>query len=143
MIEPNGVNSLEMQKHSHYKKDVQHLAVVDVYRVLEMFNVTDPALQHAVKKLLVAGGRGAGKDIGQDVQEAIDSLLRFQTMRAEDAARGQCIVYPHHLRQTDLEVAHADGYLEAQRKFEKRDEEASRTRQGKAAAIRKRKSKSR
>lgn len=72
-------------KHSHYKKPVAGLQFVDVYRVLALFGVTDPCLQHAVKKLLVAGGRGA-KDISQDVQEAIDTLQRWQEMRAEDAA---------------------------------------------------------
>lgn len=71
-------------KHSHYKKPVAGLQFVDVYRVLALFGVTDPCLQHAVKKLLVAGGRGA-KDIGQDVQEAIDTLQRWQEMRREDA----------------------------------------------------------
>ena len=30
------------------------------------------------KKLLVAGGRGAGKDINQDIQEAIDTLVRWR-----------------------------------------------------------------
>lgn len=71
-------------KHPHYHKDVRHLQTIDVYRVLALFNVTDPCIQHAVKKLLVAGGRGAGKDLGKDVQEAIDSLQRFQEMRVED-----------------------------------------------------------
>lgn len=76
-------------KHPHYHMDVNHkdvsnLQTVDVYRVLALFNVTDPCIQHAVKKLLVAGGRGAGKDIGKDVQEAIDSLERFKEMRVED-----------------------------------------------------------
>lgn len=71
-------------KHSHYHKPVHHLQYVDVYRVLALFNVTDPCLQHAVKKLLVAGGRGAGKDIVKDVQEAADSLARWQEMQAED-----------------------------------------------------------
>lgn len=46
-------------KHPHYHKDVSNLQTVDVYRVLALFNVTDPCIQHAVKKLLVAGGRGA------------------------------------------------------------------------------------
>ena len=69
----------------HYFKQVLGLTHVDVYRVLALFGVTDPCLQHAVKKLLVAGGRG-GKGIGQDVQEAIDSLLRWQEMRREDEA---------------------------------------------------------
>lgn len=71
-------------KHAHYFKRVAGLETVDVYRVLELFSVTDPCLQHAVKKLLVAGGRGAGKDIGQDVKEAMDSLRRWQEMRLED-----------------------------------------------------------
>lgn len=71
-------------KHSHYFKDVSYLQTVDVYRILQLFNVTDPCVQHAVKKLLVAGGRGAGKDITKDIQEAIDSLKRWQDMRAEE-----------------------------------------------------------
>lgn len=71
-------------KHSHYHKSVKRLEYVDVYRVLSLFNVTDPCIQHAVKKLLVAGGRGAGKDIARDVQEAIDTLGRWQEMRHED-----------------------------------------------------------
>lgn len=71
-------------KHSHYFKDVAALTHVDVYRVLRLFNVADPCLQHAVKKLLVAGGRGV-KDMDKDVQEAIDTLSRWQEMRREDA----------------------------------------------------------
>ena len=69
--------------HDHYKKDVSHLDMIDVYRVLELFNVTHPALQHAAKKILAARGRGA-KDWEKDVQEAIDSLNRALEMRQED-----------------------------------------------------------
>lgn len=69
-------------KHGHYKKSVDGLKFVDVYRVLQLFGVTDQALGHAIKKLLVAGGRGV-KDIGQDVQEAIDTLERWQEMQRE------------------------------------------------------------
>lgn len=60
---------------------------IDVYRVLVLFEVADPCIQHAVKKLLVAGGRGA-KDAATDVGEAIASLQRWQEMRAEEAAVG-------------------------------------------------------
>ena len=74
-------------KHGHYFKDVAHLNSIDVYRVLSLFAVTDPCLQHATKKLLVAGGRGAGKSIEKDVQEAIDTLVRWQAMRNEDRAQ--------------------------------------------------------
>ena len=70
------------RKHSHYFKPCPY-AEVDVYRVLSLFDVGDPCLQHAIKKLLVAGGRGT-KDISRDVQEAIDTLRRWQEMQAED-----------------------------------------------------------
>jgi hypothetical protein len=73
-----------MTKHSHYHKDVSHLKSVDVYRVLQLFGVTDQCVGHAVKKLLCAGQRGS-KGIMQDIQEAIDTLQRWQQMQAEDA----------------------------------------------------------
>lgn len=73
-------------KHSHYKKNVSHLSFIDVYRVIELFEVTHPALQHALKKVLCAGGRGQ-KDWAKDVQEAIDSLNRALEMQGEDDAK--------------------------------------------------------
>lgn len=75
------------RKHNHYFKDVSHLKEIDVYRVLQLFGVTDPCIQHAVKKLLVAGGRGAGKDIERDLREAVDSVNRALQMIAEDDVR--------------------------------------------------------
>lgn len=48
---------------------------VDVYDVLRAFNVTDPAIQHAIKKLLCTGIRGH-KTSRQDLQEAIQSIER-------------------------------------------------------------------
>lgn len=77
------MKSLNSEKHSHYFKDVSNLLEIDVYRVLKLFDVTDPCIQHAVKKLLCAGGRGV-KDVDKDVHEAIDSLLRYEEMRKED-----------------------------------------------------------
>ena len=71
-------------KHAHYHKSVVGLTHIDVYRVLSLFGVDDPCLQHAIKKLLVAGGRG-GKDISTDIQEAIDTLERWKAMRQEDS----------------------------------------------------------
>ena len=71
-------------KHSHYFKPVEHLSHVDVYRVLELFGVTDHAVGHAVKKLLCAGQRGA-KDTRRDIQEARDTLTRRLEMYVEDS----------------------------------------------------------
>jgi hypothetical protein len=70
------------EKFSHYYKKVPG-QYIDVYRVLQLFEVTDPCIQHAVKKLLVAGSRGV-KDINKDIQEAIDSLDRWKEMRNEE-----------------------------------------------------------
>jgi hypothetical protein len=69
--------------YNHYFKNTVHLNAVDVYRVLSLYGVTDPCIAHAIKKLLCAGDRGA-KDIEQDVQEAIDTLERYQDMRVEE-----------------------------------------------------------
>lgn len=71
------------RRHSHYFKDVSHLEEVDVYRVLELFGVTDQAIGHAAKKLLVAGLRGV-KNKEKDIKEAIDTLNRWVQMREED-----------------------------------------------------------
>jgi hypothetical protein len=47
----------------------------DVYDVLVAFNVTCPAVAHAVKKLLCAGQRGH-KDRLTDLREAMTALAR-------------------------------------------------------------------
>lgn len=73
-------------KHSHYKKNVSGLNMIDVYRVLSLFGVTDPCIQHACKKLLVTGNRGH-KDAGRDIQDVIDTLERWKEMRTEDNQR--------------------------------------------------------
>lgn len=70
----------ENPKHSgsKYYKEIQDIegntiGVVDVYSVLYAYNVTNPALQHAIKKLLCAGLRNKGS-FEQDCQEAKDAV---------------------------------------------------------------------
>lgn len=53
---------------------------VDVYDVLRAFDIRDPALQHALKKLLCMGLRGH-KDTGTDLAEAIESLEKLREYR--------------------------------------------------------------
>lgn len=67
------------RKHSHYFKDVRHLDYIDIYQICKLFPVDDDsgAIVHARKKLLVAGGRGAGKDMIKDITEARDTLSRY------------------------------------------------------------------
>ena len=48
---------------------------IDVYDVLHAYSVTNPATQHAVKKLLQPGNRGY-KDTLTDLREALASIQR-------------------------------------------------------------------
>ena len=70
-------------EHGHYFKDVSLFKRVDIYRVLSLWDVTDPCIQHAIKKLMCAGERGA-KSKAQDIQEAIQTLIRYVEMREEE-----------------------------------------------------------
>lgn len=66
---------------SKYNREIIGLdgktTTVDVYRVLDAFNVADPAIQHAIKKLLCMGLRGH-KDVITDLDDAIDSLNKVK-----------------------------------------------------------------
>ena len=53
--------------------------------VLMAFNVTNPATQHAIKKLLMPGNRGH-KDKLTDLKEAYQSIVRAIELESEDAS---------------------------------------------------------
>jgi len=61
---------------------------VDVYRVLDAFNVTCPATAHAIKKLLCAGIRGH-KDMEQDLAEAAQSIEEALAMAKQRRRAGR------------------------------------------------------
>ena len=63
---------------SKYTKLI-HGVGVDVYDVLTAWGVTNPALQHLIKKALQCGQRGH-KDKQQDLQDIIDSAIRAQEL---------------------------------------------------------------
>ena len=70
------------EEHNHYFKPCPY-DTLDVYRVINIFGVTDPCIQHALKKLLCSGVRGY-KDQSKDIQDVIDTLERWKEMRCED-----------------------------------------------------------
>jgi len=72
----------QKKKYSHYYKSCPY-EYLDIYRVLRLFEVADPCVQHAVKKLLCSGKRGP-KDAEKDIHEARDSLNRYLEMNAEE-----------------------------------------------------------
>lgn len=55
---------------------------IDVYSVITAYEVTNPGLQHCIKKVLCAGIRGKANQL-QDLREARDALDRA----IEDAER--------------------------------------------------------
>lgn len=58
---------------------------IDVYNVIDAFDVRCPAVAHAVKKLLCSGLRGKG-DRRQDLDESIDAIMRaIQLLDAKDS----------------------------------------------------------
>ena len=68
---------------SKYNREIIGLdgkaTTVDVYRVLDAFQVTDPATQHAIKKMLCTGLRGH-KDYLTDIDDSIESLKKAKEL---------------------------------------------------------------
>ena len=69
------LDSMSINKYNKPCKGI----TIDVYDVLKAFDVTCPAMQHAIKKCLMAGKRGA-KDAVQDMNEAIQSIERSKEL---------------------------------------------------------------
>jgi hypothetical protein len=83
-IDPEIVPLAMHEKYPAYYKDVSHLDSVDVYRVHRLFEVNDPVIHHASKKLLMAGSRTGEKFEIDDIREARDTLTRWLDMEEED-----------------------------------------------------------
>ena len=74
---------------SKYHREIKPNIMVDVYDVLLAFRVENPAIQHAIKKMLAPGQRGV-KDRITDITEAIISLERAIEIEKEIDANAQC-----------------------------------------------------
>lgn len=66
---------------SHYKMEYDGV-LMDPYRICTVYNITHPAQQHAIKKLLRAGN--SIKSLNQDIDEVIVTLNRWKSMIEED-----------------------------------------------------------
>lgn len=69
----------EAQLGNKYLREIKPGIFVDVYDVLMAWNVTNPALQHLIKKALQPGERGH-KSREQDLQDIIDSAIRAKEL---------------------------------------------------------------
>lgn len=65
----------------HYKYSYKGIKI-DPYRILKLYGITDPAQQHAIKKLLRAGN--SVKNLEQDITEVIMTLQRMLEIIKED-----------------------------------------------------------
>lgn len=73
----------DYDKYPHYFKRIpEDMTHIDVYAVLRLFDVKSQEIGHAIKKLLVPGVRGS-KSSMQDIQEAIDTLERWEQLNKE------------------------------------------------------------
>ena len=78
-----GESSQETKEdYSHYKYSYKGIKL-DPYRILDIYKITCPAQQHAIKKLLRAGN--SVKELKQDITEVIDTLKRKLEMLEEDS----------------------------------------------------------
>lgn len=57
---------------------------LDPYRVIEIFQITDPAIQQILKKALRFGGKH--KTALEDAEDIRTSAIRFLEMRAEESS---------------------------------------------------------
>ena len=71
------------EKHNHYFRDCPY-DKIDVYRIIDIFEITDPVAQHILKKCIATGKRGH-KDEKRDWQDILDSAQRRLGMLGEDA----------------------------------------------------------
>lgn len=66
-----------------YNRTIKGVSI-DIYDILHAFEVTNPALQHLIKKALCPGQRGH-KDRIQDLMEVRDSAIRAIELEEKNA----------------------------------------------------------
>jgi len=79
---PCGDITVEGVSSNKYSREIKPEVFVDVYDVLRAFNVTDPCLQHLIKKALACGLRGH-KDRNEDLNDIFVSAKRAIEMNNE------------------------------------------------------------
>jgi hypothetical protein len=112
MVEQPNSNSAR-DSGAHYRYNYRGVKL-DPYRIISVYGITNPAHQHALKKLLRAGR--SVKSERQDIREVIDSLSRWLEMIDEDALAeqpsGQEVVAVTHTCEDDFQhFLSTHGYL--------------------------------
>ena len=76
---PVGEFAATPPKGSKYLREIKSGVMVDVYDVLQAWGVTNPALQHLIKKALQTGQRGH-KSREEDLQDIVASAIRAREL---------------------------------------------------------------
>jgi len=74
--------------HSKYHREIRPGVFVDVYDVLHAWRVTNPALQHLIKKALQPGERGH-KTMMEDLNDIVVSANRAYDLVRDSGEVGQ------------------------------------------------------
>jgi hypothetical protein len=82
----------------HYRFSFNGIKL-DPYRIMQVYGITHPAHQHAVKKLLRCGN--SVKPLLQDIDEVILSLNRWKEMINEEAAIAKAAAPEHPTTQAE------------------------------------------
>ena len=73
--------------HSHYYVNVENYDEIDFYRIAVLYKITDPCVQHILKKALAPGGRGV-KSLAHDMENIRDTAIRWLELNEEDKNNG-------------------------------------------------------
>lgn len=74
----------QVRQHRHYFIDVSDVDEVDFYEIALRYNVTDPCIQHILKKCLAVGQRGQ-KDFHHDLKDIYDTAKRMLDVHGLDS----------------------------------------------------------
>lgn len=97
------------RKHSHYYRECPY-ENIDVYRIIDIFEITCPAAQHILKKVIATGKRGH-KDLQRDWEDIVDSAKRKIEMLEEDARVASLLAFnasPEELGDNAVEAVKED-----------------------------------
>lgn len=74
----------QVRQHRHYFIDVSDVDEIDFYEIALRYNVTDPCIQHILKKCLAVGQRGQ-KDFHHDLKDIYDTAKRMLDVHGLDS----------------------------------------------------------
>lgn len=75
-------NMQSVSRHPIHFKDVSGLSVIDPFMVIRLFEVADPELQDAVRKILMLHDGTRASSAEKDIRDARDSLNRWLEIKA-------------------------------------------------------------